>query len=200
MSDKIGDILVLDREQREVISYGLSVLAGNIIGLAGVLLIAYLLGALRPTMVMSFVLLMLRPGAGGAHCNTTVNCSLFGYVFLPLFGYGAFWLSHCPVHIQSISLLSCALPGFIYIALKAPYFTQSKPRAEEKNRILKTRALVMATAAFLAALIFLIVARYEWSMGIAAGLLFQGLVLSPLGVKDISYLDMLLSRITLKRR
>ena len=195
LSDKIGDILMLSREQREVISYGLSVLANNILGLLGVLLVAYLMGAFTSTLVMSTILLLLRPNAGGAHCSSSFNCSLFGYVFLPLFGYGALSLSLCPLSIQRIYIIACFCLSLTGIVLKAPYFTQSKPRAETRNKELKTRALIIAIIAFVVALIFQFIKMHEWAMGIATGLLFQGLVLFPLGVKGIQYLDNLVNRI-----
>jgi|GEM_PF-1060032 accessory gene regulator protein AgrB len=180
---------MLNGEQRDVISYGLSVLTSNILGIAGVLFIAYMWGAFISTLALLITLLLLRPNAGGAHCSNSFNCSLIGYVLLPLLGYGAFWFSSFPLSIQRIYIVACACLGLTGIFTRAPYFTQSKPRAEIRSKKLKTRALIIAMISLVVALIFNIIARHEWAMGIATGLLFQGLVLLPPGIKVIQYLD-----------
>lgn len=194
-SNKIGEILMLDNEQREVIKYGLSVLTSNLLGLFGVLLIAYILGVFIPTLAISVVLLFLRPNAGGGHCSSSLNCSLFGYVLIPLFGYGAFWISQGSLYFQFIFITGCACWGLTWIILRAPYFTQSKPRAEARDKKLKVRASVLALTAFLISVALLAVARNVWATGIAAGLLFQGLMLSPAGVGALQFLDNFASNI-----
>lgn len=171
------------------------VLVSNVIGLAGVLIVAYFIGAFIPTLAMSVILLILRPNAGGAHCNNSFNCSLFGYIIMPLLGYGAFWLSRCPLYVQVIFLVGSACSGLIWIALKAPYFTQYKPQAEARNKKLKIRSAILAAVAFVVALGLLKMGRDTWAMGMATGLFFQGLVLSPAGIKGILYLDKFASKV-----
>lgn len=198
ISNKIGDILLLGREQREVISYGIFVLTNNLLGLLGVLLIAFLLDILIPTLAMSITLLFLRPSAGGGHCSSSLNCNLFGYILIPLFGYGAFWASQCCLHFKYLFLVGCACWGLIWIILQAPYFTQSKPRAETRGKTLKVRASLLALIAFLVSVVLLSTGRNEWAMGIAVGLFFQGLMLSPIGVKALRYLDERVNKILIK--
>lgn len=195
VSGKVGDILGSEQEQRDIVSYGLYVLASNIIGLAGVLIAAYLIGAFVPTLAMSIVLLILRPNAGGAHCSNSFNCSLFGYIIMPLFGYGAFWLSRYPLIVQVIFLIGSTFFGLTWIALKAPYFTQSKPKAEAKNKKLRIYSMVLAAAVFLVALGFWNMGWGAWAMGMTMGLFFQGLVLSPAGIKGTLSLDNFASRV-----
>lgn len=177
-----------------MIRYGISVLANNTLGLMGVLIVAYFIGALTTTLAMSIVLLALRPHAGGAHCSSSLNCNLFGYVLLPLFGYGALWLSKWSFSIQTVYLMVCAGVGLIWISLKAPFFVQSKPRAEVKGKKLKVRALMLASFIFSISLVLLFLKQGQWALGLASGLLFQGLSLSPLGVKTIEGLDNFVNR------
>jgi accessory gene regulator protein AgrB len=191
---------MLDRKQREVISYGVSVLISNILGLAGVLLIAYIFGVLIPTLAILIVLLILRPNAGGAHCSSSFNCNLFGYAFIPLFGFIAFWLSRYSPFTKNICLTICSIAGITWLTLKAPYFFQSKPRAEARNKKLKTRAITLAISFFFAALIFRVFSKDEWAMGIAVGLLFQGFMLSSLGIKVIQSLDKIVNRTILLKK
>jgi accessory gene regulator protein AgrB len=197
---KIGEVLELSPDRRDIVGYGLNVLVSNIFGIAVTLFIAYVMGALCSTFAMIITLLLLRPSAGGAHCSNSFNCSLFGYIFIPLFGYGAFWLSKkCPTDFQYIYLISCTLLVLMGIALKAPYFTQNKPRAEARRKKLKVRALILAILAALASVILLMNAKAQWSTGIATGLLFQGMMLSPPGIKGTLFLDGLVNKIFSQR-
>ena len=195
VSDKISDILELGAEKRRVISYGLSVLVSNLVGLIVVLFIAYLIGALIPTLAMVTALLLLRPNAGGAHCSSSFNCNLFGFIFIPLFGYGSAWLVKCPPAVIYIYFLAAVLLVWGGILLNAPYFTQVKPRAEARRQRLKYRSLMIAT--LLSAISFgaVILRKDNWGVGIATGLLFQGIMLLPPGIKGTQLLDSLINRI-----
>lgn len=86
------------------------------------------------------------------------------------------------------------------IALKAPYFTQSKPRAEIRRKKLKGRAFVFALIAALISALLMVNLKLQWSMGIATGLLFQAIMLLPFGIKGIQLLDNLLDKLLYQRR
>jgi accessory gene regulator B len=197
----IGETLKLSPHRQNIVCYGLNVLLSNLLGIAVTLVIAYVLGIFSPTAAVVLTLLFLRTSAGGAHCSSSLNCSIFGYVFIPLLGYWAFWLSSvgAPI-IHAIYLISCGLLALVGIALKAPYFTQSKPRAEARRKILKRRAFMFALIAALTSALFMANMKLQWSMGIATGLLFQAIMLLPFGIKGIQYLDNLLDRLLCKRR
>lgn len=189
---KVGEVLELTPERRDVVDYGLSVLISNTLGIAVTLLIAHVMGSLIPTLAMIATLLVLRPSAGGAHCSSSFNCSLFGYILIPLFGYGALWLSRQdPPVYQYIYLICCALTVVLGIAMNAPYFTIDKPRAVARRKQLKARALALALLAALTSAALLLYQETQWSMGIATGLLFQGAALSGPGIKGIQFFDAL---------
>lgn len=199
VSDKIGDILKLNQEHRQVIGYGLSVLASNLFGLAVVLFIAYLVGAFVPTLAMITALLMLRPNAGGAHCSSSFNCNLFGFVFMPLLGYGSAWLVKCPQAVIYLYFATAVLLVFGGVLLNAPYFTQVKPRAEARRHRLKYRSLVIASVISTLSFTALILNNNNWGVGMATGLLFQGMMLLPPGINGTQLLDGLLNRIVLRK-
>ncbi len=200
MSDKVGDILSLNPKHRQVISYGLSVLISNLFGLVVVLFVAYLIGSLVPTLAMVVALLMMRPNAGGAHCSSSFNCNLFGFVFMPLLGYGAAWLVKCPPAVIYMYFTAAVLLLFGGILLNAPYFTQVKPRAESRRQSLKYRSLIIASILSAISLVALTLHKSNWGVGIATGLLFQGIMLLPPGIRGIQLLDGLLNNIVLKKR
>lgn len=193
ISNKIGDVLVLTRERREIISYGLSVFLSNLFGLVAILVIAYLIGAFASTSAMVTVLMLLRPNAGGSHCDSALNCSLFGCLFIPLLGLWSNWLSSHSFGISFAYLLVCSVFSVLGIYLKAPYFTQDKTRAKARSKKLKIYALLLAVLAFLASVTLLVNGNRKWSTGIATGLLFQGIMIFPIGATITGSLDSLLS-------
>ncbi|HOB29374.1 MAG TPA: accessory gene regulator B family protein [Bacillota bacterium] len=193
-------MLSLDPEHRQVVSYGLSVLASNLFGLAVVLFIAYLLESLVPTLALVAALLFLRPHAGGAHCSSSFNCNLFGFVFMPLLGYGSAWLAKCPPAVAYLYFAAAVLLVFRGILLNAPYFTQVKPRAEARRQRLKYRSLAIAAALSALSFMALILNNNSWGVGVATGLLFQGMMLLPVGINGIQLLDGLLNRVVLRKR
>jgi len=197
----LGETLKLSPQRQSVVCYGLNVLIGNLLGIVVTLVIAYTLGIFSSTAAVVITLLFLRTSAGGAHCISSLNCSIFGYVFIPLLGYWAFWLSgvYTP-HFQLIYLIVCGLLVLVGIALKAPYFTQSKPRAEIRRKKLKGRAFVFALIAALISALLMVNLKLQWSMGIATGLLFQAIMLLPFGIKGIQLLDNLLDKLLYQRR
>jgi accessory gene regulator protein AgrB len=200
VSDKISDILELGAEKRQVISYGLSVLVSNLIGLFVVLFIAYLIGAFIPTSAMVIALLLLRPNAGGAHCSSSFNCNLFGFIFIPLLGYASAWLGKCPPAAIYTYFFTAVILAGGGILLNAPYFTQVKPRAEARRKKLKYRSLVIASLLSAISFGLLILHKINWGVGMATGLLFQGVMLLPPGIRGTQLLDDLLNNKVFKKR
>lgn len=147
---------------------------------------------------MVLTLLLLRSSAGGAHCNNSYNCSLFGYIFMPAFGYVALVFSGYSVTFQCIYLSGCSTLVLFGVVLNAPYFTQDKPRAVARSKQLKTRALLLALLSSVIAMILLYIGKLQWSMGIATGLLFQGIMLLPLGVKTVAWFESFVNKLLLK--
>lgn len=195
MAARLGDTLELDTNKREIVGYGISVFLNNLLGLAGILLIAYFVGALIPTLAMAVVLLLLRPSAGGAHSRSSLNCSLFGYLIMPLFGLGAQLLVEQAIVYQYTYIYLSLFVALLGIVTKAPYFTQEKPRALIRQKALKVRSLILTIIFYLLSGVLLITGQAAWSLGLATGLLMQGLMLFPAGIYFIQRLDYYTDRI-----
>ena len=198
LATQIGEILGLDPGRREVVGYGLALLLHNLAGLAAVLVIAYFLGALPSTAALALTLLLLRPSAGGAHCGSSFNCSIFGYLFMPLLGLGASWLASRAAGLQLGFLGAAFLVALSAMVKNAPYLTREKPRAAARRRYLKIRALLLAVLISALSMGLLFWGWVPWSMGLAAGLLFQGLMLLPAGIYCVHWFDILVNTIITK--
>mgnify|MGYP003790185805 CR=1 FL=1 len=170
----------------------------NFMGIAVVLIIAWFIGSFCPTFAMVLTLLLLRSSAGGAHCRNSYNCSLFGYIFMPAFGYIALLFSGCPMSLQYVYLTGCSTVVMLGVVLKAPFFTQDKPRAVARSKQLKIRAGLLAIFSLIAAIVLLYFKETKWGMGIATGLLFQGVMLFPPGVKAVSLFESCVNKLSLR--
>lgn len=199
MSKTIGDILGLSPQKCEIISYGISVIVINAIGLIAILAIGYIVRVFIPTLAMVSMLLVLRPNAGGAHCSSPLSCNIFGCIFIPIFALWASWLSSCPSVVGYIYIGFSTVISMLGIYLNAPYFTQEKPRAEERSRKLKIRSLVIAASGFFISVGLLIYGQTEWSMGVTTGLLFQGIMILPLGIEGTKLLDNFMNKLFLAK-
>lgn len=186
-----------------MIGYGLFVLLSNTIGLVLVLVAAYAAGIFITTVAMVLTLLLLRPTAGGAHCSNIFNCNLFGLIFILLASYATtMWLTVCSIKLCYVYLFFSTVIALVGILSNAPYFTQNKPRAEKRRKELKYRSLFTSAILSTAAIILLFFRVSNWALGIANGLLFQGFMLLPLGIKGTELVDSLINKMVdnVKRR
>lgn len=195
IANKITLLLGLDNAKKEIIQYGLSVLLVNVLGLAAVLIIAYLIGILVPTLAIASTLVLMRPNAGGAHCHSPLNCNMFGLLFMPLLGYAVVLLTGLPERLSIIYLLLAFSVAVTGIHKNAPYFTRDKPRAARRMVVLKRRSFLLAGLLFIASGILFVFDYASWSIGLATGLLWQGLMLMPAGIGIVHALDRLFSRV-----
>lgn len=199
VSKKICNILEINDQQGAVIKYGITLILSNLVGIVGVLTVACLSGVFYPTLVVMVTLVLLRPAAGGAHCANSLSCNIFGIIFIPLLGYLVTMLARLPVSIQYIYLVAMTALAICGIAVNAPYFVQSKPRAENRRKALKMYSIIMVFLLLVAAVILLQNKASYCGIGIATGLLFQGSMLLPFGIKGTLFLDNLLSKVILRR-
>jgi accessory gene regulator protein AgrB len=201
LSSKVCGMLDLTAQQQEIIKYGLVVLISNLTGFFVVTILALLLDVLAPTMAIMVTLLLLRPAAGGAHCNTPLTCNLLGLAILPLLGLFSSYLADAgrPVHFAYVA--AAVLFAGVFITKNAPYFTQNKPRASARERQLKRRALITVIVIALTACCLILIGLEYFAAGLSTGLFWQGVMLTKTGIQVITKLDnLLLSIINLLRR
>ena len=66
----------VDEERAEVINYGIHLIVGEIPKIFLVLIIAYILGVLKDTILMILMLLPYRACSGGFHLKTHIGCTI----------------------------------------------------------------------------------------------------------------------------
>lgn len=130
MRNEIPDI---DDERAEVIMYGLQLIIGEIPKFFITLLIAYLLGVFKLTLLTVMILMPYRVSSGGFHLKTHIGC----IVSTTLYYCGiAVLAKHISIaqNIEYILVFGIWIFGMIMIKLYAPADTENVPILRKSER------------------------------------------------------------------
>ena len=134
LTDKIRkEMPDVDDERAEVINYGLQILLGEVPKTFIMLLIAYLLGVFKLTLITFLILMPYRTFSGGLHLKTHIGCIITTCAFYCGTALLAKYivLSNIAKYILIILL---AIFGIIMIKLYAPADTEDVPIISKKIR------------------------------------------------------------------
>lgn len=187
--------LNLSEEQVEVFHYGLLLLKSTLLSLGAVLLAGFLVGNVLGTLLLSLVVAALRVFQGGVHCASEYRCAVtsaivfggLGFVLLRLPG----WLELELVIFGAILLIVFAT--YLWAPLPSPEKPIRKPEHRRKFRFLSYGAITVFTAVMLWCYYL---NHISIALAIAAGFLWQSLLLSPAGSGLIHGFDWVLSRLS----
>ena len=134
LTDKIRkEMPDVDDERAEVINYGLQILLGEVPKIFIMLLIAYLLGVFKLSLIAFLILMPYRGASGGLHLKTHIGCIISTCAFYCGTALLAKYivLSNIAKYILIILL---AIFGIIMIKLYAPADTEDVPIISKKIR------------------------------------------------------------------
>lgn len=126
----------IDDERAEIINYGLQLVIGEIPKTVAILLVAYILGVLKLTLLALLVILPYKTCSGGVHLKTHIGC----FIATTTFYVGNALLSKNIILTESIK---CGLIAVIWIfsifmiKLYAPADTEEVPILRKKERRIK---------------------------------------------------------------
>ncbi len=163
MIDKICNIILkrirkempeVDDERAEVINYGLQMIIGEIPKLLATLLIAYLLGVLKLTLLAYILLLPYKYFVGGVHAKTHLACM----ITTPTIYCGNALISKVlpiiPIQYRAISVIAIWVFSMIVISIYAPADTENVPILRKKERAFKkVMSYIMMTITLIVALL-----------------------------------------------
>lgn len=139
------DMAEIDDERAEVINYGLQLLIGEIPKFFILLLIAYLFGVLKLSLVVLLIVTPYRVVSGGAHFTTHIEC----IIATSLFYTGNALISQALIldnTIKYIIIFITWIFSIITIKLYAPADTEAVPILRKKERkIKKILSYIVAT-------------------------------------------------------
>lgn len=123
----------VDDERAEVINYGLQVLLGEIPKFFIMLLIAYLLGVFKITLITFLILMPYRGASGGFHLKTHLGCIITTTAFY----CGIAFISKNIILADTTKYLLTSMVGLfgiIMIKLYAPADTEDVPIVSKRVR------------------------------------------------------------------
>lgn len=146
MIDKICDKLMqrirgkmpeVDDERAEVIQYGLELLIGEVPKTLIILLIAWILGVFKYTLISFLIILPYRLFSGGLHLKTHIGCIIGTSVFYIGNAYISQLLKFQNFISKLIFSILVLIFAIIMITLYAPADTENVPILRKKDRKLK---------------------------------------------------------------
>lgn len=180
LTDKIRKKMPeIDDERAEVINYGLQILFGEIPKIFVTLLIAWILGIFKLTLITFLLLMPYRSTSGGFHLHTHLGC----ICATTLMYCGVAFLSEYIVLTQIMKyVLAIAVWIFsmIMIKLYAPADTEDVPILESKVRKKKQIAsyIIMTISILIAALV---------NNNIISNILIFGTLIQTFSITKIAY-------------
>ena len=129
----------VDDERAEVINYGLQLVIGEIPKTFALILIAYIFGVLKLSILALLFVIPYRTFSGGVHLKTHIGC----IVATSLYYVGNALLSKNiilePIFIKYIIIAGIWLFSVLMIKLYAPADTEAVPILRKKDRNLKRK-------------------------------------------------------------
>ena len=129
----------VDDERAEVINYGLQLVIGEVPKTFILLIIAYLCGVLKLSIIALLAIMPYRATSGGVHLKTHIGC----IIGTSLFYVGSSLLSKYivlePIYIKYILIGTTWIFSMIMINLYAPADTEAVPILRKKERSIKKK-------------------------------------------------------------
>ena len=170
----------VDDERAEIINYGIHLIIGEFPKIFLVLIISYLLGILKYTILMVIMLLPYRACSGGFHLKTHIGCIIsttLYYCGVPkISNYFVFYN-----HTKLIFILSVLIFGMIMITRYAPADTENIPILRKKER--KQKKILSYILFIVGLLIAIIINNNQISNILIFGNLAQSIMITPLAYK-----------------
>ena len=170
----------IDDERAEVINYGLQLLIGEIPKMLITIVIAYLLGVFKLTLLAILIIAPYRACSGGFHLHTHIGCivsTTLIYCGIPKISNLAY------LHSQTkIIFVLCALIfGIIIIKKYAPADTENVPILRKKER---TQKRILSYVIYsIGMIIALVISNTTISNIIIFGYTLQTLMITPIAYK-----------------
>ncbi|MBQ3145486.1 MAG: accessory gene regulator B family protein [Clostridia bacterium] len=170
----------IDEERAEIINYGLQLVLGEIPKTFIILLIAYLFGVLKLSILALIFIMPYKTFSGGVHLKTHIGC----IIATSLFYIGNAFLSKNiiigPIFIKYILTAVIWLFSIIMIKLYAPADTEEVPILRKKDRNLKRKlSYITMTLTLICAVII--------KDNIISNLLIFGTLLQTISISSFMY-------------
>ena len=170
----------IDNERAEVINYGLQLIIGEVPKMLITIIIAYLLGIFKLTLITILIIMPYRAFSGGFHLKTHIGCIIsttLYYCGIPKISKYIYLYSQT----KFIFVLCALIFGIIIINLYAPADTENVPILQKKER--KQKKILSYIIYTIGLLVALIINDSIISNIIIFGYLVQTVMITPIAYK-----------------
>lgn len=142
---KLSEELGYDDDKTSVINYGIFAWVQMLISILLVLIFGSLFLVVAESILVSFVISILRKSSGGVHANTPGKCAIIGTIVSVCGGLMAKYLSVTSERNIFIGIIVFGI-SYIIIYKLAPVDSIAKPiKKKEKRKRLKKNSLIILT-------------------------------------------------------
>ena len=206
VSFKIANELNLDKDKREVISYGIFSIVQMIYNLILVLLVGGIFGVSMEALIVSLSIGVLKKSSGGVHSSSSGICLVVGTII----SVGIGLLSRIRIGMEvTIGITIITFIWAYYIIYKlAPVDSSAKPIRTEKKRKRLKRSSIFILNIYLVIVIFNIVlyvytninSLIFYSICILGGVIWQVLSLTKIGHYIVKLIDTFFNKILMYKK
>ncbi|WP_429163534.1 accessory gene regulator ArgB-like protein [Desulfitispora alkaliphila] len=189
-AERLGDIVGLNNEDKEVIAYGLEQVISNSFTIAITLLVGFFMGVLLEVVTIILCLALARRLVGGAHCTTPWRCAVASCFLITITALVSKLLC---LMVSATLLIILFFTGAIVITwIWAPNDSEKKPINDVKKR--KRLRLHALTIEVILAFVFIVIAKNSETYQLlavagAGGVATMSFTATPLGHKLMARFD-----------
>lgn len=179
----ICNVLNYEQEKTEVLSYGFQIFLGTLIKLTTILLLSYILGILRFTLIATISFILFRRLIGGSHCDSFIKCYLLSVLFMLGFGHIG-RLVTISTNLSFICIAFVYILGLIVTIKWVPMGTEKKVIRNVKTRtLIKTKTIVMISILTGVLIYIQMVYNFPYVLSCLLGVLLAFILATPIGKK-----------------
>ncbi|TEB05792.1 putative accessory gene regulator protein [Pelotomaculum schinkii] len=185
----MGTQLQVERAKIDIFAYGLEIILGTLVQLTLLILLSFIIGAFKTTMVCLVAFASLRYFGGGTHLSTYSGCLIVGTALLLGLGKLAMTIDVSLAALTGISALTI-LTG-IYIILRwAPAGTEKKQIKDESMRLRqRNKALFVLTVCSAVTMVLIQHELTVYAFAAVLGTLGSLFLITPWGYRAVKALD-----------
>lgn len=195
--------LSLSDRDASIVKYGLEVLVTTVSGIAAIIIVGWLVGALNYALIAAFAASLFRVLSGGSHSKSLFNCSLMGAIIFSGIGLiTKYW----GTDVSDLSMWFLSGITFLFalgaVWRYAPADTPSKPITKPQQiRKLRTYSfgyiVIWAALDFLALGQYLIIAK-PVLLAVSLAIVWQSFSITPAGYRLVDAYDKIMPELKLK--
>ncbi|MEG2290968.1 MAG: accessory gene regulator B family protein [Clostridium sp.] len=204
ISSKIANELELDKDNEEVIAYGLFSAIQILYNIIAIILIGAIFNVVIEALIVSFVIAILRKSSGGVHASSPIRCLIIGCIVCILIAL----ISKIYVPVNMVVIIGIIVFSWSYYIIWrfAPVDSLSKPiKSEKKRKRLMRSSIRNLTVYIIIIIIGLITYRLinmdrilNYIMCIYGGIIWQVLTLTNIGYIIVKLIDDSLNKLTIR--